>query len=728
VTATTIEAAPAAQEPIDWLIDVLRGANSFVQVSRGDAPHGHVELERYTVFPSEGDPRLIITSTSNRVRSAALRRVSNQSSPATKILRRVGAELARAGLDQLATGPDVVLSVEASEVTEAPGDRSPVTLVEYLESSLGILGLHIAVSNGPTRPNRKPVLQIMDIDGNLLAFAKIGWDDSTKDMVRTEARALGELASHTFGHVKIPAVMHFGTWSDLVVLATEPLQISDETPPSDHLVSVALREIAHHRGRSETSLRSSEWLADITERSWALSAPDKDLAQFIAKLANLHGKTTVAVGFGHGDWAPWNVSRVGNRLGVWDWERASAHTPIGLDLVHFHFQQEFHANGNNVGEAIDAVQPSLAEELAHLDVDADEARLIAVMYLIELALRYAESSLAEDPGLARTHAALLAQIGQRIGTLDIAIGEAPKARQNPSSGGMFKRRMLGGSGVPAPVREAVKSTVQTWGRATADRRVLPNTFIIGAQRCGTTSLFRYLTQHHSVAGPMLAKGVHYFDTAYTGDLDWYRSHFPTVRSARLSRQRNGCDLRVLEAAPYYMFHPFVPERIGKCIANPRVIALVRDPVDRALSHHNHEAKRGFEIESFARAIELEKERLDGEVDKMAADPTYVSYAHQHHSYVSRGLYDEQLDRYDALLGPDNLLVIRTIDLERDPASTVERALRFLDVPVLGSIKFPRFNARTYPGIDPEIEQELREHFGHTDAAMAERLGRNQAWS
>jgi len=727
VTTTTTHASPIAKEPIDWLIDVLRGGDQSVCISHREAPDGHVELERYTVFPSESDPRLIITSTSKRVRSAALRRVSNQSGSAAKVLRRVGAELARVGVDQLAAGPDIVLSIDARHVDEAPGDRTPVTLVEFLESSLGMHGLHIAVSNGPVRPNRKPVLQVMDADGDLLAFAKVGWDDSTRDMVRTEATILAELAAHKFGDIEVPQIMHFGTWRDLVVLATRPLQITDAGPPSDHLVSAALREIAHHRGRVETSLRSSRWLADITERSWALNSRNGELVQYVARLANLHGERLIAVGFGHGDWAPWNISGLGDHLGVWDWERASADTALGLDLVHFYFQQEFHANGNNVGEAIATVQPSVMDGLTRLHIESSDAQLISLMYLIELALRYAESSLTADPGLSKTRASLMTEIGGRIETLGAAARQPEESKHDAPGRPLFQRRMLGGAGVPAPLRDAVKSTVRTWGRATADRRVLPNTFIIGAQRCGTTSLFRYLTQHQSVAGPMLAKGVHYFDTAYSGDLDWYRSHFPTIRSARLSRQRNGCDLRVLEAAPYYMFHPFVAERIARCAPDVRIIALVRDPVDRALSHHNHEVKRGFEIESFARALDLEKERLDGEVDKMAADPTYVSYAHQHHSYISRGLYEDQLTRYETHIGAENLLVLRTSDLERDPSSTVERALLFLGIPVLGNIKFPRFNARSYAPMDPDIEHELREQFGPTDAAIAERLGRAQAW-
>lgn len=110
------EIATQTERPIDWLIDVLRGANPAVVVTRRSAPRTHVELERYSVFPSESDPRLIVTASSNRVRSAALRRVGSQSSAAMKLVRRGAAGLARTGLDQLVTGPDIILSVAVAHV------------------------------------------------------------------------------------------------------------------------------------------------------------------------------------------------------------------------------------------------------------------------------------------------------------------------------------------------------------------------------------------------------------------------------------------------------------------------------------------------------------------------------------------------------------------------------------------------------------------------------------
>ena len=109
---------------------------------------------------------------------------------------------------------------------------------------------------------------------------------------------------------------------------------------------------------------------------------------------------------------------------------------------------------------------------------------------------------------------------------------------------------------------------------------------------------------------------------------------------------------------------------------------------------------------------------------MAADPLYVSYAHQHYSYAARGRYMEQISRYDELFGKSNVMVIRTIDLEANPAQVVDEVLRFLGVALMGSISFPRYNARRYPSMDESLRLRLREEFAASDAALAQRIGRD----
>ncbi|MFC7647665.1 sulfotransferase domain-containing protein [Streptosporangium lutulentum] len=173
---------------------------------------------------------------------------------------------------------------------------------------------------------------------------------------------------------------------------------------------------------------------------------------------------------------------------------------------------------------------------------------------------------------------------------------------------------------------ALKCSVHTMsraaGRLTARSRILPSFLIVGAQRCGTTSLYRALSQHPLMLKPVLHKGVHYFDMAYDQGLSWYRAHFPLrPRVSRLS-YRYGYRPQAFESSPYYLFHPLASARIAWDLPGVKLIVLTRDPVERAFSAHAHELARGFETEtSFARAVELEEERLAGAADDLCVSPT-----------------------------------------------------------------------------------------------------------
>ena len=189
------------------------------------------------------------------------------------------------------------------------------------------------------------------------------------------------------------------------------------------------------------------------------------------------------------------------------------------------------------------------------------------------------------------------------------------------------------SRVPEPVADAAKAAFVGARMVNAGSRPLPDFLIIGAQRCGTTSLYRYLEKHPQVIGAAPSKGVHYFDVHHERSLRWYRAHFPTRRR----RERAGRRAVTGEASPYYVFHPHGPDRVRAAVPNVRLILMLRDPVVRAFSQYQQEYARGFEdAETFERALELEPGRLAGERERMLADPGYDSQAMQHYAYVARG--------------------------------------------------------------------------------------------
>lgn len=263
------------------------------------------------------------------------------------------------------------------------------------------------------------------------------------------------------------------------------------------------------------------------------------------------------------------------------------------------------------------------------------------------------------------------------------------------------------------------------GRLSAGLRLEPSFLVVGAQRCGTTSLHRLLARHPMVAPAALHKGVHYFDMAYDKGPTWYRGHFPLALPARL-RSSAGPPITG-EASPYYMFHPLSAIRIAADLPGVKLVALLRDPVERAYSAYTHELARGFETETFARALDLEPERLAGEAEKMVADPEYLSLAHQHQAYAARGRYAEQLERLYALFPAESVLVLDSAQLFADPQPSYDRLLSFLDLPPWQLATPEHANARPRSDMPTEVRQRLEEYFAPHDARLVDLLGWTPTW-
>jgi hypothetical protein len=183
-----------------------------------------------------------------------------------------------------------------------------------------------------------------------------------------------------------------------------------------------------------------------------------------------------------------------------------------------------------------------------------------------------------------------------------------------------------------------------------------------------------------------------------------------------------------EASPSYLFHPLAPERVARMLPNARLIALLRNPVDRAFSHYQHEVALGREQLSFEDALAREDERMRGELDRMLGDPTYFSHAWWNYTYAARGRYDEQLERWFAAFSREQLLVLLTDDLASDTAGTYRGVLEFLEVDPRGLDSYPRIFEREYGEMDPATRARLEEEFAEPNRRLSELLGRELPWS
>jgi hypothetical protein len=257
--------------------------------------------------------------------------------------------------------------------------------------------------------------------------------------------------------------------------------------------------------------------------------------------------------------------------------------------------------------------------------------------------------------------------------------------------------------------------------------MLPGFLVVGAQRCGTTSMYRALVQHPAVMKAVLQKGVHYFDTDYGRGMGWYQGHFPLTAHARWVGRSAGMPPVTFEASPYYMFHPLAAERIARDLPGVRLLVMVRDPVERAYSAHAHELARGYETEPFERALELEAARLDGEDERLVADPFYVSLSHQHQAYRARGRYAEQLERMEKLVGRDRIHVVDSAAFFADPGPAFGGVLDFLGLPRRAGVVFDRHNARPRSPMTEALRTELEEYFRPYDTRLAGWLGGEPSW-
>lgn len=260
-------------------------------------------------------------------------------------------------------------------------------------------------------------------------------------------------------------------------------------------------------------------------------------------------------------------------------------------------------------------------------------------------------------------------------------------------------------------------------RMTSGFRAWPDFIIIGAQKAGTTSLYRYLTLHPRVVEAHV-KEVHYFDLNLARGPRWYLSNFPYR-----STLGHGPDRRLTgEASPYYLFHPRCAARIRDALPEAALIVLLRDPAARALSHYNHNLRNKRETRSFAQALEEEDALLDGELRRMQADPAYESYALQHYSYKARGRYAEQLERYFDAFGRERVLVLRSEDLFADPQHVFELTLAHLGLEPMKLAEFEQRNRGRYRRDEDATLAGLREYFAPHNERLAQMLGQGPLWT
>jgi len=278
---------------------------------------------------------------------------------------------------------------------------------------------------------------------------------------------------------------------------------------------------------------------------------------------------------------------------------------------------------------------------------------------------------------------------------------------------------------PSTVINRIKKQLNWFYRVrTSETRVLPGLIIIGAQKAGTTSLFYYLSQHPQLI-PSIKKEIHYFDGGLDPNSDdflrgeaWYKAHFPQKNEIRAS------DL-TFEATPSYLFHPEVPKRIYDLLPNVKMIALLRNPTERAISQYFHDIRKNREFLPIIDALRAEEERLKLIIEnKDFKNPAFFRF-----SYKLRGHYYDQLIRYLEYFDSNNLLILNSEHFFNDTINALMKIFEFLDIKTnLDEVDLqPKHVSKNKIKVDEEVYKYLNDYFLTHNKKLYDLVGENYNW-
>lgn len=259
----------------------------------------------------------------------------------------------------------------------------------------------------------------------------------------------------------------------------------------------------------------------------------------------------------------------------------------------------------------------------------------------------------------------------------------------------------------------------------AGRRTTPDYIVIGGQKCGTTSLHRYIKQHPNIVPPF-KKDSSYFDANYFRGFNWYRAHFP-LKSRMDALRAGGRTFVTGEVTTTYIHHPLTPERISRDLGALKFIALLRNPAIRAYSHYQHMVRTGREDLSFPDAIQKEDERLSGVLPEVVNGDDRALLAYRNYSYKSRGRYAEQLQRWFSLFPRENFLLLRSEDLFENPEAVCRQVYDFLGLPAFELDSYENANPGRYSEADTRTIQELERYFQPYNQQLYDLLKRDFEW-
>ena len=238
---------------------------------------------------------------------------------------------------------------------------------------------------------------------------------------------------------------------------------------------------------------------------------------------------------------------------------------------------------------------------------------------------------------------------------------------------------------------------------TADSRVLPDFIIIGEAKCGTTSLYNYMIQHPKIKSA-LTKEINYFNWHYKKPLKWYKAHFPTSLEKKINKNMMKQNFLTGEATPLYLFHSLVPQRIYDLL--PEI---------------------GNEKRTFDEAIKDEIKIIEEE--KFNITNFEYGFEDRLYQYVSRGIYLDHLKIWMETFSKEQILIVKTEELNKNPKKVLEKIFEFLSLPNFDNINIKKkYNVSKYEPMNNSTKELLKTFFKEHNKRLEDYLQMDFNWN
>lgn len=245
----------------------------------------------------------------------------------------------------------------------------------------------------------------------------------------------------------------------------------------------------------------------------------------------------------------------------------------------------------------------------------------------------------------------------------------------------------------------------------------PDFIIIGAEKCGTSSLYNYISQHQQVLASLESK-IHFFTYNFDKGLDWYRSHFP-----RIDRS---CEYITGEVSNSYLsYYQNTSDKLFKLFPEVKLLTLLRNPVARSISHYQQLVRLGQENRSFAEVVSIEIAIFDGVENIWSIKQKYWKIGN---GTIWHSLYVYFLQKWLNKFERTQILIIKSEDLLYNPAGIMNRVFEFLELPAHQLTECPALDSDDfYEGITDSMRSQLQEFFAPHNRKLEELLDCKFGW-